>query len=233
MNKVFLLVSAGVLFTVLGCSGKPQNTASKSPSLAVVQASPAAADPSPAVEPLAALPDVSVGSSHEVWHSEHIKDALGHAVALKRTSSDRKFDLVIVVKGTHSFVSLVKHAQWKTVQGPAHGKLMNLRAKFEDGQQRCIEWDELGSGTTSEYSVLWSYTAMRDSPVGPAMNKESDSVGGDELLIQEMSKHTAMVLEVQPGVTTQFDIAGLAREIEKARDPKTEPVLAATQTETE
>jgi hypothetical protein len=232
MNKVFLFVSAGVLFTVLGCSGKPQNTASKSRSLPVVQASSAAADRSPA-ESLAPLPAVSVGSSHEVWHSEHIKDALGDAIALKRTSSDGKFDLVIVVKGTHSFVSLVKHAQWKTVQGPAPGKLMNLRAKFEDGQQRYIEWDELRSGTTSEYSVLWSYTAMRDSPVGPAVNEVSDSVGGDELLIEEMSKHTAMVLEVNPGVTTQFDIAGLSREIEKARDPKIEPVLEATQTETE
>jgi hypothetical protein len=56
----------------------------------------------------------------------------------------------------------------------------------------------------------------------------SDSVGGDELLIREMSKHTAMVLEVQPGVTAQFDIAGLNRAIEKARAPKIEPVLAAT-----
>jgi hypothetical protein len=233
MNKVFLFVSTGVLFTVLGCSGKPQNTASKSPSLPVVQAPSAAADRSPAVESLAPLPAVSVGSSHEVWHSEHIKDALGDAVALKRTSLDGKSDLVIVVKGTHSFVSLVKHRQWKTVQGPAHGKLMNLRAKFENGEERCIEWDELGSGTTNEYSVLWSYAGRTDSPVGPALNNASDSVGGDELLVQEMSRHTAMVLEVQPGVTTQFDITGLAREIEKARAPKIESVLAATQTETE
>jgi hypothetical protein len=233
MNKVFLFVSTGVLFTVLGCSGKPQNTASKSPSLPVVQASSAAADRSPAVESLSPLPAVSVGSSHEVWHSENVKDVLGNAVALKHTSLDGKFDLVIVVKGTHSFVSLVKHAQWKTVQGPARGKLMKLRAKFEDGQEICIEWDELGSGTRSEYSVLWSYTAMRDSPVGPAVNKVNESIGGDELLIQEMSKHTAIVLEVQPGITTQFDIAGLAPEIEKARSAKIEPVLAATQTETE
>jgi hypothetical protein len=233
MNKVFLFVSAGVLFTVLGCSGKPQNTASKSPSLPLVQAPSVAADRSPAVESLAPLPTVSVGSSHDVWHSEHIKDALGNAVALKRTSLDGKFDLVIVVKGTHSFVSLVKHAQWETVRGPAHGKLMNLRAKFEDGEERCIEWDDLGSGTTNEYSILWSYTGRTDSPVVPAVHNASDSVGGDELLIQEMSRHTAMVLEVQPGVTTQFDIAQLAPEIEKARAPKIEPVLAATQTETE
>jgi len=146
---------------------------------------------------------------------------------------DGKFDLVIVLKGTHAFVSLAKHAQWETVHHrAAHGKLMNLRAKFEDGEERCIEWDELGSGTTSEYSIVWSYTA-KSSPVGPAENYVNDRVGGDELLIQEMSKHTVMVLEVQPGVTAQFDIAGLAREMEKARAPKIEPVLAATQTETE
>ena len=72
-----------------------------------------------------------------------------------------------------------------------------------------------------------------DSPVWTAVNYVSDSVGSDELLIQEMSKHTAMVLEIQPGVTTQFDIAGLTREIEKARAPKIEPILAATQTEME
>jgi hypothetical protein len=234
MNKVFLSVPMGVLFTVLGCSGKPQNTASKSTSLPVVQASSVAADRSPAVESLVPLPTVSVGSSHEVWHSEHIKDGVGDAVALKHTSLDGRFDLVIVLKGTYSFVSFAKHAQWETVHDrAAHGKLMNLRAKFEDGEERCIEWDELGSGTTSEYSIVWSYTAKTDSPVGPAVNHASESVGGDELLIQEMSKHTAMVLEVQPGVTTQFDISGLTREIERARAHKIEPVLAATQTETE
>jgi hypothetical protein len=233
-NKAFLLVSAGVLFTVLGCSGKPLSTASKSPSLPVVQTSSAATDRSAAVESTGAMPGVLAGLNHEVWHSENVKDALGDAVALKHTSLDGKFDLVVLVKGTHSFVSLAKHAQWETVHHlAAHGKLMNLRAKFEDGQERRIEWDELGPGTTSEYSVVWSYTAKAESPVGPAVNYASDSVGGDELLVQDMSKHTAMVLEVQPGVTTQFDIAGLAREIEKARAPKTEPVLAATQTETE
>ena len=229
MNKVFLLVSTAVLLTVLGCSRNPQNTASNSPSLPVVQASSAAADRSPAVESLAALPAVSVGSNHEVWHSENVKDVFGDAVALKHTSLDGKFDLVILVRGTHSFVSLAKHAQWETVHyRAARGKLMNLRAKFEDGEERCIEWDELGSGATSEYSVVWSYTGKTDLPVGPAVNHGSDSVGGDELLIQEMSKHTAIVLEVQPGVTAQFDIAGLNREIEKARAPKIEPVLAAT-----
>jgi hypothetical protein len=45
-----------------------------------------------------------------------------------------------------------------------------------------------------------------------------------------MMKHKAMLLEVEPGVTTQFDIVGLAREIEKARAPKTEPVIEARQT---
>jgi len=234
MNKVLLLVSTGVLATVLGCSGKSQNTASKTPSLPVVEASPATANPSPAPASVAAMPGVSAGSNHEVWHSKTVKDGLGNAVALEHTSLDGKFDLVIVLKGTHSFASLAKHAQWETVHHrAAHGRLIILRAKFEDGEERRIEWDQLGSGTTNEYNVVWSYTAKTNSPVGPALNSVSDSVGGDELLIQEMTKHTAMVLEVEPGVTAQFDITGLAREMEKARAPKTEPVLAATQTETE
>jgi hypothetical protein len=129
-------------------------------------------------------------------------------------------------------VSFAKRAQWESVHHrAAQGKLMNLRLKFEDGEEKGIEWDELGFGTTKLYSVVWSYPTKADSPVGPASGSVSDSVGGDELLIQEMTKHAAMLLEVEPGVTTQFDITGLGREIEKARTPKTEPVLAATQGE--
>jgi hypothetical protein len=57
-----------------------------------------------------------------------------------------------------------------------------------------------------------------------------DSVGGDKLLIQDMMKHRTMLLEVEPGITTQFDMTGLAREMEKVRTPKTQPVLEARQT---
>jgi len=39
-----------------------------------------------------------------------------------------------------------------------------------------------------------------------------------------------MLLEVEPGLTTQFDITGLAHEIEKVRTAKTESVLEARQT---
>jgi hypothetical protein len=45
-----------------------------------------------------------------------------------------------------------------------------------------------------------------------------------------MLKHKTMLLEVEPGVTTQFDMTGLAHEIEKARTPKTQPVFEARQT---
>jgi hypothetical protein len=38
-----------------------------------------------------------------------------------------------------------------------------------------------------------------------------------------------MLLEIAPGVTTQFDMTGLAREIEKLSTPKTQPVLEAGQ----
>jgi hypothetical protein len=58
---------------------------------------------------------------------------------------------------------------------------------------------------------------------------KGDSVGGDQLLIQDMMKHKTMLLEVAPGVTTQFDMTGLAHEIEKVRTPKAQPVLEASQ----
>jgi hypothetical protein len=45
-----------------------------------------------------------------------------------------------------------------------------------------------------------------------------------------MIKHKTMLLEVEPGVTTQFDVTGLAHELEKVRTPKTQAVLEARQT---
>jgi hypothetical protein len=45
-----------------------------------------------------------------------------------------------------------------------------------------------------------------------------------------MMKHKTMLLEVEPGVTTQFDMTGLAHEMEKVRTPKAQPVLEARQT---
>jgi hypothetical protein len=48
-------------------------------------------------------------------------------------------------------------------------------------------------------------------------------VGGDQLLIREMLKHQAMNLEIEPGVTAQFDLSGLAQQIEKSRSLETKP----------
>jgi hypothetical protein len=45
-----------------------------------------------------------------------------------------------------------------------------------------------------------------------------------------MMKHKTMLLEVEPGVTTQFDMTGLAHEIQKVRSAKTQLVLEARQT---
>jgi len=107
---------------------------------------------------------------------------------------------------------------------------MYLRAKFEDGQEKRIEWDQLGFATENLCSVLWSYPARTDAPIGPVLvGLTGDSVGGDQQLIQDMMKHKTMLLEVEPGVTTQFDVTGLAHEIEKVRTTKTEPVLEARQ----
>jgi hypothetical protein len=231
MKTVFLLMSTGVLITISGCSGNSQKAVSKS-APTVVQASAAPASTSPVIEPAAALPIPSVEHvNQQAWHTENVKESLGNAVALSRTSSDGKFDLVILQKGTKSFLSFVRHAHWESVvHQPAKGKLMYLRIKFEDGQEKRIEWDELGFGTENLYSVLWSYPAKTDAPNGPVLEGAAgDSVGGDQLLLQDMMMHKTMLLEVAPGVTTQFDIAGLAREMEKVRTPKTQPVLEAGQ----
>jgi len=230
MKKVLLLVSIGA---ILGCSGKPQNAVSKASVLPVVQASSAPHSPLPTAEPVRALPTVSVGSSHRGWHSENVKDVFGNAVVLKQTSLDGKFDLVILQRGSRAFLSFAKHAKWESVYPrAAKGTLISLRLEFEDGQQRCVVWDELGFGTNDVYSVLWSFPVTTDFPDGPIVSFNSDSVGGDELLIQELMRHTAMLLEVAPGVTTEFDIAGLPLDTQKVRAP-TEPILGAMHTEAE
>ena len=232
MKTVFLLVSTGILLVILGCSGNSQNAVSKSVP-AVVHASAAPAGTSPAVEPAATLPLPSLGQTkQQAWRSENVKDRLGNAVALKGTSVDGKFDLIVLQKGSYSFLSFVRHARWESVHNlPAKGKLIYLRVKFEDGIEKRIEWDQLGFATENLYSVLWSYPAKADVPIGPVLEGSTgDSVGGDQLFIQDMIKHKTMLLEVEPGITTQFDITGLAHELELVRSPKTEPVLEASQT---
>jgi hypothetical protein len=224
MKTVLLLVSTGFLFAILGCSRNSRSVVSDSTPSVVHASTPST---SPAVEPAASLPVPSVGmGNQQTWRAEDVKDGLGNAVALKETSLDGKFDLVILQKGTHSFLSFARQARWESVYNrPAKGKLMYLRAKFEDGQEKRIEWDQLGFATENLYSVLWSYPAKTDSLIGPVPEgSTSDPVGGDQLLIQDMLKHKTMLLEVEPGVTTQFDITGLAHEIEKARTSKTQPV---------
>src|SRR5439155_1489385 len=54
MTRVLLLVSTGILFTILGCSGNSEKAVSKS-APAVVKASVAPASTSPAAEPAPAL----------------------------------------------------------------------------------------------------------------------------------------------------------------------------------
>ena len=231
MKKFFLSMSTGILFTILGCSGNPQKVSKSTP--VVVQALAVPASTSPVVEPAAALPVPSVGQANkQAWHSENVKDRLGDAVALKGTSLDGKFDLVVLQKGRHSFLSFVRHGRWESVsKQPAKGKLMYLRVRFEDGEEKRIEWDELGFATENLYSVLWSYPAKTDAAIGPVLGGPTgDSVGGDQLFIQDMMKHKMMLLEVEPGVTTQFDMTGLAHEMEKVRAPNSQPVLEAMQT---
>ena len=231
MNKLFILVPTGVLFTVLGCSGNSQKAGTSS-TPAVVHASEVPAGSSPVVMPVALpVPSVERGNQ-QAWRSENVKDNFGSAVALKGTSLDGKFDLVILQRGAYSFLSFASHSRWEAVHNqPARGRLMSLRVKFEDGEERRVEWDELGFATENLCGVLWSYPAQTDAPVGPVLTAGTgDSVGGDQLLIEEMKKHKTMLLEVEPGGTAQFDMTGLAHEMAKARTPKTQPVLEAEQT---
>jgi hypothetical protein len=232
MKNAFLSVSTGILFTLLGCSGNSRTAVSQNAPVSV-QASVSPASTPPVAQLAPALPVPSVGlANRQAWHSEIVKDRLGNAVALEGTSLDGKFDLVILQKGTFSFLSFVRHARWNSVHDQlAKGKLMYLRAKFEDGQEKRIEWDELGFATDNLYCVLWSYPAKTDTPVGPVLEGPTgDNVGGDQLLIQEMMKHKAMLLEVEPGVTTQFDLTGLAHKIANVHTPQTQPILEASQT---
>jgi len=232
MKKLSLVLSSGIFFTSFGCSVNSQKAVTTNIP-AVVHAADAPSGSSADLVPVSALPVPALDhGNQQAWRSGNVKDSLGEAVALKETSLDRKYDLVILERGAYSFVSFARHSRWEAVRNlPAKGRLMNLRAKFEDGEEQRIEWDELGFATANLCSVLWSYPAKTGAPIGPAPESvTADSVGGDQLLIEEMMKHKTMLLEVEPGVTTQFDMTGLAQEIAKVRTAKTQPVLQAEQT---
>src|SRR5215467_9755287 len=134
MKKVLLLVSTGIVFTISGFAGNSQTTVLRS--TPAVQASApkprnitAANNTSPVVEPAAALPVPSVGRvNQQPWRSENVRDHFGNAIVLRETSSDGKFDLVIMQRGTHSLLSFVRHEHGQSVcNEPGKGKLMYPR----------------------------------------------------------------------------------------------------------
>jgi len=228
MKKLFILASLGICFTILGCSGKSESAAKRNaPEVAGVPELTASASPVavPATAPW-------VPSNQRAWLSETAKDSFGNVVTLKETSLDGKFDFVILQRGHHTFLSFARHARWQAVHDqPAKGKLMNLRVKFDDGKEKYTEWDELGFATENLYSVLWSYPVKANTPAGPvAEGAQGESVGGDQLLVEDMIKHKTMFLEVEPGVTAQFDMTGLADKMGKVRAVKAQPALEARQT---
>lgn len=237
MKKLILLGCLATVLVLLGCSAETQKSATASAQV-VAQEPPAptataqatATRQSPVAEVPVALPiPVAAKANHPTWHAENVKDHFGSSIGLKTTSLDGKYDLVIALQGTQFFVSFARHAHWESAHDkPGNGKLMYLRLKFEDGQEKHIEWDELGYATEDVHSVLWFYPARSDSPIGPT-TESPDVVGGDPLLVQDMTQHKAMILEVEPGTTTEFDLTGLKQEIEKARAPKTQPTLTALQ----
>jgi hypothetical protein len=238
MKKLILLGCAAVIALVLlGCSAESKNSVSASaqavahgPSAATATTPVAATSPAPVAEAPIPMPiSASAKVNNLAWHAENVKDHFGSSIGLKTTSQDGKYDLVIVLQGTRSFVSFARHSHWESAHDqPGNGKLMYLRLKFENGQEKHIEWDELGYATEDAHSVLWFYPARNDSHIGPT-TESPDLAGGDQLLVQDMLQHKAMVLEVEPGKTTEFDLAGLNQEMEKARAPKTQPTLTAMQ----
>jgi len=211
MIRILILGSISIALLLSACSANHSPTVSAS-------AAPAA-DTRPAAEPVAPLPVPTGGHlSLQPWRPEPIDDHMGGAIVLKRTSLDGKYDLVILEKGRESFLSFVRHARWEAVHDlAAKANVMNLRLTFEDGHEKPVKWNELGFGTENLYAVLWSYPA------------KEDSVGGDQLLMQEMLHHRAVVLETEPGVTAQFDLTGLATEMTRIRPSQLEPLLEARQ----
>jgi hypothetical protein len=218
MSKILFLGTASALLVFAGCSRNHQATASAS-AQPVAQAPAAPSSVSVAPEPTAVLPAMDATQPlPEPWRPQVVNDHMGGAMVLKRNSSDGKYDLVILEKGALSFVSFTRHDRWESVHDQAaKGKLMNLRMEFEDGQVKHVEWDELEAGTENLHGVLWAYPA------------NSDSVGGDQLLMQDMMKHKAMLVEIEPGVTTQFSLSGLEHEMSRIHLTRPEPVLAASQ----
>lgn len=221
MNKVLFLGFSGVLLAFTGCSRNhpAKDSANPRPAAQSSQSSTAAMSIPVAPEPTTPLPALTgTQPLAEPWRPEVVNDHMGGAIVLKRNSSDGKYDLVILEKGAKSFVSFTKHGQWESVHDRgAKGKLMNLRLEFEDGQVKHAEWDELGAGTENLHAVLWAYPS------------NGDTVGGDQLLMQDMMQHKALLVEIEPGVTTQFSLIGLAHEMSRIRLTMPEPVLSAGQ----
>jgi len=236
MNKIIRSGSTGLLLLVVGCSGNHQKAVSPpAPAVApaVSQATAVPMSASASGEPLS-LPVPSPGTSNDdAWHSEKIRDRFSEGVQLKTTSLDGKYDLVILQEGRQAFLSFARHGHWASAHNqPAKGKLMVLRAKFEDGEEQRIEWDELGFATENLFGMLWSFPAPKGASFGPAApSSNNDTFGGDRFLIQDMMRHKTMLLEVAPVVTAQFDLTGLVHQMEKVRSPKTEPTLEARQAE--
>jgi hypothetical protein len=231
MKNIAKLGSIGILIALAACSSKLQHTVSTSTPSTRQAANSQAGTPSSeaAAAPLAVpLAGVSYG---QTWRPEPVDDHLGGAIVLKRASRDGKYDLVVEEKGAQAFLSFASHGRWDSVYNqPAKGKLMYLRLKFEDGMEKRAEWDELAYGTENMHSMLWSYPASADAPVGPVTDAaKSEPQGGDQLLMEDLMKHKTVLVEIEPGVTTQFDLAGLQSEMGKIRFFKPEPVLSASQ----
>lgn len=224
MKTLVVLVSAGFLLIAAGCSKNHPASASSNPQSAAP--SPLSAPATVASAPTTPLPTPRVANLFpEAWRPEPVDDHLGGAMVLKRASLDGKYDLVIFEKGSQAFPAFARHGRWDEVHDkPAKGRLLTLRVKFEDGTEKPVEWDELASGTADERAVLWSYPANADAKAG------ADSIGGDKLLMQDMMKHRTMLLEVEPGVTTQFELTGLGSEMAKIRPLHTDAVLSASET---
>ena len=222
MNRTTQLCFVVIALMVSGCSKQSQvQPAATSSTPDVVQA----AAPTP-------LPALSEQNDHQVWTAREIPvqgpngSFLGTLRVKQVASLDGRFDLTIDTEcltpcGAASHIIYVKfssHGHYDALMTDTHltDKLMHLRIAFDDGSGKDIEWIESTNTTNDILANLLLYPAKAGVPIGPIM-RDSYSSGDGYDFLQDMLAHKAVLVEVKPGVTTQFDLTGLPQVIEAAR----------------
>jgi len=206
MRKATLLVSMGTLLVISGCKNH-------------------SAPPLPA---LANLPN-----THEVWSVKESKVSNSSVFELRKASLDGRFNLSVYLmaddfrdSSNEPLIELTSREYSDSGTDKAVYKLMGVRIRFDDGLEKHAEWQEYQYPTRGIDATLSSYTAMTSAPIGP-IERDSSSTGGGKVLLKDMLARKAMLVEIEPGVSTQFDLSGLSRDFENLRTTKIQPLLEA------